>query len=152
MENSRTRELYQQVILDHNKNPRNHGKMKGASHVAEGYNPLCGDHLFIYLKIDKNNVIEDITFENDGCAISTASASMMTSALKGKTLDQSQNLFDQFHRLVLKELNPESEANDLGKLKIFSGIWQFPSRVKCATLCWHAMRGALNKDNSVTSE
>jgi nitrogen fixation NifU-like protein len=152
MENSRIRELYQQVILDHNKNPRNHHKMQGATHVAEGYNPLCGDHLFIYLKINEKNVIEDISFENDGCAISTASASMMTSALKGMSVDQAENLFDQFHRLVLKELNPDVDPHALGKLKIFSGIWQFPSRVKCATLCWHALKGALNKENSVTTE
>jgi nitrogen fixation NifU-like protein len=148
---SRT-ELYQQVILEHNKKPRNFKKLDGATHMAQGYNPLCGDHLVIYLRVNQNQIIEDITFEGDGCAISKASSSMMTSALKGKSLDEAKVLFTQFHKLITGELNPDNEKHTLGKLAVFSGIWHFPSRVKCASLAWHAMNGALEHKKSVSTE
>ena len=144
-------ELYQQVILEHNKKPRNFHKIENPSHTAEGYNPLCGDHLNIYLKISKDNTIEDISFEGDGCAISRASASMMTAALKGKKLTEAKQLFDQFHKLIIGELKPERDANSLGKLAIFSGIWQYPARAKCATLAWHTMKGALAQEKKAVS-
>ena len=149
--NSRN-ELYQEVILEHNKKPRNFRKIENPTHFAEGYNPLCGDHINVFLKVNAQNIIEDISFEGSGCAISTASASMMTSFLKGKTIAEAQKTFDQFHKLVVGELKPDRDPNDLGKLTIFSGIWQFPARVKCASLSWHAMHGALNKVQTVSTE
>ena len=145
-------ELYQQVILEHNKKPRNFKKLADATHKAEGYNPLCGDHLIIYLHINPNRVIDDLSFEVDGCAISKASASMMTQALKGKTVDEALNLFQQFHQLIIGELNPDKDKNTLGKLAIFSGIWHFPARVKCASLSWHTMKGAIQNEKSVSTE
>ncbi|MBN1870500.1 MAG: SUF system NifU family Fe-S cluster assembly protein [Candidatus Omnitrophica bacterium] len=148
---SRT-ELYQQVIIEHNKKPRNCRKLDGATHTAEGYNPLCGDHLVVYLLIDKNNAISDISFEGDGCAISRASSSMMTAALKGKTVTEAKGLFQQFHKLITGELNPEKDKHTLGKLAVFSGIWHFPARVKCASLAWHTMNGAIEHKKSVSTE
>ncbi len=144
-------ELYQQTILEHNRHPRNFRKMEGATHAAEGYNPLCGDHLWVFMKV-QNNIIEDASFEGAGCAISKASASMMTAALKGKTVDESKVLFKEFHDLVIGQLKPESQANHLDKLAVFSGIWQYPSRVKCASLCWHTMNGAIDNKKSVSTE
>lgn len=148
---SRT-ELYQQVILEHNKNPRNCRILEQANHTAEGYNPLCGDHLTVYLHVNKEDVIDDITFEGDGCAISRASSSMMTVALKGKTVKEARDLFRQFHRLITGELDPEKEEHTLGKLAVFSGIWHFPARVKCASLAWHTMNGSLENTKTVTTE
>ena len=145
-------ELYQQTILEHNRNPRNFGKLEPATHQAEGYSPLCGDHLFVYLNLDDNGVIETVKFEGSGCAISKASASMMTTALKGKTVAEARTLFEEFHRLVIGELKPDREPNHLGKLSVFSGIWQYPSRVKCASLSWHTLKGALEKTKSVSTE
>ncbi len=145
-------ELYQQVILEHNKKPRNFGKMDDATHDAEGYNPLCGDQLHVYLHINADNVIDNITFEGEGCAISKASGSMMTQALKGKTMDEAKALFTEFHDLVTGKLNPEKCEHHLGKLAIFSGIWHFPSRVKCASLSWHTMKGALDKEQTISTE
>jgi len=152
MDETDRRELYQQVILEHNKKPRNYRKIDNPTHSAEGFNPLCGDHLHIYLTVNEDRVINDISFEGDGCAISRASASMMTSILKGKKIADAENIFKEFHNLVVGELNPEKDDNQLGKLTIFSGIWQYPSRVKCAILCWYALKGAFNKENSVTTE
>ena len=146
------RELYQQVILEHNKEPRNFRKLDHPTHSAEGYNPLCGDHLHVYLKVTPSNIIVDVTFEGDGCAISKASASMMTQALKGKTVAEAETLFDEFHKLIIGELKPDTQPNHLGKLAIFSGIWHFPARVKCASLCWHTVKGALNRKESVSTE
>ena len=146
------KELYQQVILDHNKNPKNFKQIDNATHSAEGYNPLCGDHLHIYIYIDNHKVIQDIGFKGDGCAISKASASMMTSFLKGKTTDDFEVIFDQFHKLITGALNPDKDPNTLGKLSIFSGLWHFPARVKCASLCWHTMRGAIQKEKSISTE
>ena len=146
-------ELYQQVIIEHNKNPKNFRKIPSPTHEAEGYNPLCGDHLHIYLHVkEPGGVIEDVSFEGDGCAISKASASLMTASLKGKTRQETEVLFDQFHRLIKGELRPDKDPNVLGKLSVFSGIWHFPARVKCASLCWHTMKGALDKVKTVSTE
>ena len=145
-------ELYQQTILEHNRNPRNFKKIEGATYAAEGYNPLCGDHLWVYININDQQVITDAAFEGSGCAISKASASMMTAALKGKTLSQAKELFTEFHNLVIGDLKPDNQANHLDKLAVFSGIWQYPSRVKCASLCWHTMNGALEKKTTVSTE
>ncbi|MBF0489905.1 MAG: SUF system NifU family Fe-S cluster assembly protein [Candidatus Omnitrophica bacterium] len=145
-------ELYQQTILEHNRSPRNFKKLEGATHVAEGYNPLCGDHLWIYMKVNPSNVIEEVAFEGTGCAISKASASMMTSSLKGKTVLEAKALFGEFHELVLGNLKPDTQPNHLEKLAVFSGIWQYPSRVKCAILSWHTMNGALDQKKSISTE
>ncbi len=147
-----SRDLYQEVILEHNKKPRNFRKIEHPTHEAEGYNPLCGDHLHVYLTVGPNNIIEDVAFVGDGCAISKASASMMTTTLKGKTIQEAETLFDQFHRLIKGELNPDKDKNILGKLAIFSGIWHFPARVKCASLSWHTMHGALKKEKTISTE
>lgn len=144
-------ELYQQVILEHNKKPRNFHPIENPSHAAEGYNPLCGDHLNIYLKVNNDQVIEDISFVGDGCAISRASASMMTTALKGKRIEEAKELFKQFHKLIIGELKPDRDPHTLGKLTIFSGVWQYPARTKCATLAWHTMRGALDQEKKPVS-
>lgn len=148
---SRT-ELYQQFILEHNKNPKNFKKLDNATHMAEGYNPLCGDHLTVYLHINDDNIIEDISFEGDGCAISKASTSMMTATLKGKPIDEAKDLFQQFHKLIIGKLDPDKDEHTLGKLAVFSGIWHFPARVKCASLAWHTMNGAIEHKATVTTE
>lgn len=148
---SRT-ELYQQVILEHNKKPRNFRKLDNATHSAEGYNPLCGDHLMVYLRVGKEGNIDEITFEGDGCAISKASSSMMTMALKGKSITEARELFHQFHKLVKGDLNPDKDTNTLGKLAIFAGIWHFPARVKCASLAWHTVNGAIEHQKTVSTE
>ncbi len=145
-------ELYQQTILEHNRAPRNFKKLEGATHTAEGYNPLCGDHLWIYMKVAPQNIIEEVSFEGTGCAISKASASMMTQALKGKTVAEAKVLFDQFHKLVIGQLKPDHQPHHLGKLTVFSGIWQYPSRVKCAVLSWHTMNGALENKKEISTE
>ena len=144
-------ELYQQVILDHNKKPRNFRKLETANHTAEGYNPLCGDHLTIYLDLE-NDLVKDVGFEGSGCAISKAAASMMTQAVKGKSKEQAENLFNEFHSMVTGELNEEAEENILGNLKIFAGVREFPVRVKCATLPWHTLHAALNQKDQVSTE
>ncbi len=144
-------ELYQQVILDHNKKPRNFRKLESANHKAEGYNPLCGDHLTVYLSLE-GGAVKDISFEGSGCAISKAAASMMTQAVKGKTKPDVEKLFDEFHGMVTGELDEESAPNHLGNLKIFAGVREFPVRVKCATLSWHAMHAALNNQELVSTE
>ncbi|HLF18453.1 MAG TPA: SUF system NifU family Fe-S cluster assembly protein [Candidatus Omnitrophota bacterium] len=144
-------ELYQQVILEHNKAPRNFRKLEPCTHNAEGYNPLCGDHLHVYLNVDGQKKITTITFEGDGCAISKASASMMTESLKGKTVDEARILFEQFQKLITGKLNPDKDKHVLGKLAIFQGIWHFPMRVKCASLCWHTVKAAIDKENKPVS-
>jgi nitrogen fixation NifU-like protein len=144
-------ELYQQVILDHNKKPRNFRKLETPSHTAEGYNPLCGDQLSVYLNVQDGEV-KDVAFEGSGCAISKASASMMTQAVKGKSTEEAENLFEEFHSMVTGELNEETEENSLGNLKIFAGVREFPVRVKCATLPWHTLHAALNKKDQITTE
>jgi nitrogen fixation NifU-like protein len=144
-------ELYQQVILDHNKKPRNFKKIENAELSAEGYNPLCGDQLTVYLNLD-NGVVSDISFEGSGCAISKAAASMMTQAVKKKSRAEAELLFQEFHSMVTGELDEEAEDNHLGNLKIFAGVLDFPVRVKCATLAWHTLQAALNKQQQVTTE
>jgi len=144
-------ELYQEVILDHYKNPRNYGKLEGANKTAEGYNPLCGDQVTLYVQL-KGDVIQDIRFEGSGCAISKACASMMTGALKGKTVAEAEALFKGFHHLVTgKEDDAEGGAAGLGKLAVFSGVREFPVRVKCATLAWHTLRAALEEKGETIS-
>jgi nitrogen fixation protein NifU and related proteins len=145
-------ELYQQVILEHNKHPRNFKALPSCTHEAEGYNPLCGDHLNVYLKVTPEGLIEEVAFNGDGCAISKASASMMTVALKGKTVAEAKVLFDEFRKLIMKEVDPAEPSAQLGKLSVFSGIWKYPSRVKCAILAWHTMKGALDERKVVSTE
>jgi len=135
------RELYQQVILDHNKNPRNYHEMPNATSKVDGYNPLCGDHYTVFLNVD-GDVIKEVSFTGNGCAISKASASVMSTTVKGKTKDEAERLFDTFHRLVTGDASGLSAA-DLGRLAAFSGVSEFPARVKCATLAWHTLRSAL---------
>jgi nitrogen fixation NifU-like protein len=144
-------ELYQQVILDHNKKPRNFRKPETANHSAEGYNPLCGDQLTVYLDLE-DDTVKDVAFEGSGCAISKAAASMMTQAVKGKSKEQVEHLFQEFHSMVTGELDEETDENSLGNLKIFAGVREFPVRVKCATLPWHTLHAALNKEAQVSTE
>ena len=144
-------ELYQQVILDHNKKPRNFHKLENANRTAQGYNPLCGDQLNVYLQVEDDQV-KDVGFEGSGCAISKASASMMTQAVKGKSKVEAEQLFNEFHRMAMGELDEENEPNNLGKLKIFAGVRDYPARVKCATLSWHTMRAALEGEDTATTE
>jgi nitrogen fixation NifU-like protein len=142
--------LYQEVILDHYRSPRNYKKLIGANRRAEGFNPICGDHFIVYLKLE-NGVISEISFEGAGCAISKASASMMSTTLKGKTKEDAMVLFEKFHNLVTGELKPTDQVNGLGKLEAFAGVSEFPVRVKCATLAWHALRSALQSKDLVVS-
>jgi nitrogen fixation NifU-like protein len=144
-------DLYQQVILDHNKKPRNFHKLAEANRTAEGFNPLCGDQLTVYMQLE-DNVVKDISFEGSGCAISKAAASMMTQSVKGKTREEAEILFDEFHRMVTGQLDEESVAHNLGRLTIFSGVRDFPARVKCASLSWHTMHAALNDESVVSTE
>ena len=146
------RELYQEVILEHSNAPRNYCEMETANHTAEGYNPLCGDHFTVYLNLDGDS-IRDISFQGSGCAISTASASMMTQSVKGKTRVEAQKLFDQFHKLVTGQSPANGNRAELGKLAAFSGVSEFPVRVKCATLAWHALHAAMRgKQETVSTE
>jgi nitrogen fixation NifU-like protein len=145
------RDLYQEVILDHNKKPRNYGKLDDANRELEGYNPLCGDRLTIYLRVE-DGVVQAVRFEGSGCAISTASTSMMTEAVKGKPEADVRALFDRFHALVTGKAASGSE-DDLGKLRVFAGVSEFPIRVKCATLAWHTLIAALEgQAKPVTTE
>ncbi len=144
-------ELYQQVILDHNKKPRNFRKLESANHSAEGFNPLCGDQLTVYLNLE-DGTVKEISFEGSGCAISKAAASMMTQAVKGKSKQEAEQLFSEFHQMVTGELDEETTTNGLGNLKIFSGVREFPVRVKCASLPWHTMHAALNNQAITSTE
>jgi len=145
------RELYQQVILDHYKRPRNFQKLEGANRHAEGYNPLCGDEITVYLHMD-GDVIKDISFQGAGCAISQSAASLMTTALKGKTKAEAEELFRKFHEMVTGE-GGDADPMELGKLAVFCGVSEFPVRVKCASLPWHTMRAALKgQDAPVSTE
>ena len=144
-------ELYQQVILDHNKKPRNFHELEGANRAAEGFNPLCGDQLTVYMLMDEG-VVSDVSFVGTGCAISKASASMMTQAVRGKTREEALALFEEFHRMVTGELDEEAEENHLGRLKIFAGVRDYPARVKCASLPWHTMHAALEGEETATTE
>ncbi len=142
-------DLYQELILDHGRRPRNFRALDGATRIAEGYNPLCGDKVKIFVKMD-GDVVKDISFEGAGCAISTASASIMTETLKGKTRAEAEELFQTFHDLVTGR-QAQLDAPELGKLAVFSGVSEFPIRVKCATLSWHTLRAALNGEGEVIS-
>jgi nitrogen fixation NifU-like protein len=144
------RDLYQEVILEHSKAPRNYRELKAADHKAEGYNPLCGDRYTVYLQMEGDS-IRDIGFQGSGCAISKASASMMTQSVKGKTREQAKRLFEQFHRMVTG--NQTGDSAELGKLQVFAGVRQFPTRVKCATLAWHTLQAALDgKQEAISTE
>jgi nitrogen fixation NifU-like protein len=146
------RDLYQQVILDHHKKPRNLRRLPDGSRQVEGYNPLCGDRITVYVKKNGDR-IEDISFEGSGCAISTASASMMTEALKGKTTVEAEALFKKFQKMVTSDVATEADTNGLGKLAVFSGVREFPLRIKCATLAWHTLRAALaGQEQTVSTE
>jgi nitrogen fixation NifU-like protein len=147
------RDLYQEVILDHGKRPRNFRTLEHPSHQADGYNPLCGDKVSVYLLLD-GDVIRDASFQGRGCAISTASASMMTESLKGKSLADAASLFERFHDMLTGDPGAAAaQAPELGKLSVFSGVCEYPARVKCATLAWHTLQAALeNKQQPVSTE
>jgi len=138
-------DLYQEVILDHNRRPRNFRALDEPSRTQEGYNPLCGDRLIVYVKL-AGDVIEDVTFQGTGCAISKASASLMTDALKGKTIAEAREMFDRFHDMVTS--SPDMPAADLGKLSVFAGVREYPTRIKCASLAWHALKAAVSNDHA----
>ena len=147
------KELYQEVIVDHNRHPRNFGKLENPDRIAEGFNPLCGDRLNLYLELEDDH-IKDIRFDGTGCAISVASASLMTDALKGKSLEEAESVFNQFHSLVTSSDKPDEDTvSALGKLAALLGVREYPTRVKCATLCWHTLHSALaGADTRVTTE
>jgi len=144
-------DLYQEVILEHNKNPRNFREIESADQFADGKNPLCGDALRVYVEFDSDK-IADVSFKGSGCAISKASASMMTQAVKNKTKEEAEVIFDEFHRMVTGGLDIETDENHLGKLKIFAGVLEFPARVKCASLSWHTLHAALHGDDEASTE
>jgi nitrogen fixation NifU-like protein len=148
--NPEIKELYQQVILDHNKNPKNFGKLEEHNHFAEGFNPLCGDHINIYLQTEGDR-IANISFEGSGCAISKSSASMMTQFLKGKTIKEAEALFSRFHDMVTGAGDLNDSYEDLDKLAILQGVREFPVRVKCASLSWHTLLAALKNETSAVS-
>jgi nitrogen fixation NifU-like protein len=148
---SELNELYQETILEHNKNPRNFREITGASKKALGNNPLCGDALQVFVAME-DETIRDIAFKGSGCAISKASASMMTQAVKGKSTGEVEELFSEFTRMVRGEMDEEMEENHLGRLKIFAGVREFPARVKCASLSWHTLYAALHGDETVSTE
>ena len=143
-------ELYQELILEHSKAPRNYRELEGANCTAEGYNPLCGDHFTVYLKVEGDSIC-DIGFQGSGCAISKASASMMTQSVKGKTMLEAEKLFEQFRDLVSGHALANGNQSDLGKLSVFSGVSKFPVRVKCATLAWHAFHAAMQRKRETVS-
>ena len=147
---SELRDLYQEVILDHNKRPRNFGPLEAANRLAVGHNPLCGDKLTLYVRLDGDRV-SDVRFEGTGCAISRASASMMTDAVKGRTAAEVDALFQGFHQMVTSPAGAEPDAR-LGKLAVFAGVAEYPTRVKCASLVWHTLQSALKGENKTTTE
>ena len=143
------KDLYQEVIVDHNRSPRNFGKLENPDRTLEGFNPLCGDRLTLYLKLDDNQ-IDDISFDGSGCAISVASASLMTDAMKGKTTEEAEDIFNNFHDLVASDAD-NVDMEKLGKLAALAGVREYPTRVKCATLCWHTLHSALEGEDSAVS-
>ena len=146
------RELYQEVILDHNKSPHNYREMLDFTQDSEGYNPLCGDTVHIFLKVN-DGIVTDVSFQGSGCAISKASASLMTSAVKGKTKDEAEKIFKNFLDLITGNLGENPDIDKLGKLAVFAGVQEFPVRVKCASLAWHTMKAALDeKESKVSTE
>lgn len=142
-------DLYRDVIVDHNRSPRNFRKIEGATRTAEGYNPLCGDKLTLYLKLDGDR-ISDVAFQGSGCAISVASASLMTEALRGKTPEEAETMYRKFHGMVTGQ--SDDDDTELGKLTVLAGVRQYPSRVKCASLCWHTVNAALHGEDQATTE
>jgi nitrogen fixation NifU-like protein len=151
------RELYQEVILDHGKNPRNYRELPGASCQARGDNPICGDKITVFLKLDDDGLIEDASFQGRGCAISQASASMMTEIIAGRTVENARSLFERFHKMVTEEGFDtadidERDADAFERLQVLSGVREFPMRVKCATLAWHTMQAAVHGDELTTTE
>ncbi len=142
-------DLYQEVILDHNRRPRNFRTIESPSHHAEGYNPLCGDRLSLYVTV-ADGVLTDVAFQGSGCAISKASASLMTDALKGKTVAEANALFERFHRVVTTP--PDQPVEELGKLSVLAGVREFPVRVKCASLAWHTLKAALGREERASTE
>ena len=144
--NTELRELYQEVIIDHGRHPRNFTKMTNYNHRLEGYNPLCGDRILLYLRVENQTVV-DASFEGEGCAISVASASLMTEQVKGKSIKEALQLFQAFHELITQQAPSTNTQNCLGKLCVFGGVREFPSRVKCATLAWHILNTELNNSD-----
>ncbi|MCE2945800.1 MAG: Fe-S cluster assembly sulfur transfer protein SufU [bacterium] len=149
---SASNQLYQEVILDHNRKPRNWGALAGANHRAEGHNPLCGDHIVLTLSVGEGNTVDAVGFEGDGCAICKASASMMTTAVKGRSVDDAESMVRQFRDMATGKLDPERDPHMLGRLKVFAGVKDLPSRVKCAILPWHTLHAALNNDAVASTE
>lgn len=145
-----SRALYEQVILDHNKNPRNYRKLDGADFSVEGFNPLCGDHFTVHIKMDGDQIAE-IAFEGSGCAISKSSASVMTTVLKGKSREEAEALFQSFHTMITDAPDATVDEDAVGKLRVFAGVREFPVRIKCATLAWHALHSALAGEGSTIS-
>jgi nitrogen fixation NifU-like protein len=145
------KQLYQEIILDHNKNPRNFGEIAAPTHKADGYNPLCGDRYTLYLQVEDNRIV-DVGFDGAGCAISKSSASLMTSCLKGSTVEEAEQLFDNFHRMLVEDANPKDLPGKTCKIMALQGVKAFPTRIKCATLVWHTMKSALKGENEVTTE
>ena len=144
-------ELYQEMILDHNRSPRNFRQMEDATSTAKGHNPLCGDNVTIYVKLEGDRII-DVSFEGSGCAISKASASMMTAELKGKTREEAERLFERVHDMLTREAGSFVDIDELGKLAVLSGVSEFPARVKCASLPWHTVHAALGSGDTVSTE
>jgi nitrogen fixation NifU-like protein len=142
-------ELYQEVILDHNRRPRNFRAIEAPSHHAEGYNPLCGDRLNLYVQVEGDR-IADVAFQGSGCAISKASASLMTDSVKGRTTEEARALFERFHRMVTTP--PDQPVEDMGKLSVLAGVREFPVRVKCASLAWHTLKAALEREEKTSTE
>ncbi|MGH0035960.1 MAG: Fe-S cluster assembly sulfur transfer protein SufU [Myxococcota bacterium] len=142
------RELYQTTILDHNKKPRNFGQLEDANREADGHNPLCGDQLHVSVRVDDQGVVEDVAFEGTGCAISRASASLMTEYVKGMSREAVEAAFERFHALVTSSPSEEAHTEGLGKLAVFAGVREFPMRVKCATLAWHTLKAALEGEGA----
>ncbi len=145
------RDLYQEIILDHNKNPKNFKLLEEPTHQSEGYNPLCGDKVNLAMKVQENT-IQDIGFQGSGCAISKASASVMTSALKGLKIDEAAALAAEFEKMVKSDIDSEEDYSEFGKLAAFAGVREFPVRVKCATLAWHTMKSALGQTDKTSTE
>lgn len=148
--NTELDDLYQEVILDHNKNPRNYKELETHSHFAKGHNPLCGDKIDIFLNVE-NDIIKDVSFNGSGCAISKASASIMTTILKGKNVDEAKALFEKFHHIVTSSTDEVIDVDSIGKLAVFAGVREFPARVKCASLAWHTMTSALDNPETIVS-
>ena len=149
---SELRELYQQVILDHNKSPRNYRVIEHPSHYCDGHNPLCGDTIHLYLNVEEG-IVKDISFQGSGCAISKASASLMSSIVKGKKVDEVKEIFENFQKMITGKMEEEADIESLGKLAVLAGVKEFPSRVKCASLAWHTLMNAIeNKKEAVSTE